>query len=830
MPQTGGFMNELTLEDLAKSRGQTRYYKLQERVETDLGFNETDGARSLIQANLKALGEQISLRLNSQPFADHLRNLGPLKVALVTLTYTFNSIPQVRSVAYLMEAIGRHVEAECWAQGYLERDEKKARLVERKVKRKHGSMKYRRQSARSLAARGGYQVDGWTKALRIKLGEWLVNVLLEVCQNVFCVCYVETTGRRAGKEYTQEVAVVVLTEWAREHIEEVSRAMAEAAPMLLPMVERPDDWKGIVGGGYKDQVLKRLYPLIRIKYGNQEHKALLNHAVRSGQMQPVLEAVNSIQSVPFKINTRILILLNWVRDRKVDVEGLPPFTDYDPPEYPKNWEELSEDDKRKWKKKGANIALKNLGLVGARKVFHSDLETAEMLASAGCFYVPHCLDFRGRIYGLSHFNFQRGDHVRSLFLFAEGKPIGDQGLYWLAIHLANCGDFGKVSKRSFADRLHWVNENLERILDVASDPYGTVSWWKEADSPFLFVAACMEYAEALVHGPTYVSHLPVSWDGSCSGLQHLTAMMHSEEGTFVNLTPTPEPQDIYQAVADRVVERLKQDMANGNIYAQTWLSYGFTRKEAKRGVMTYAYSSRAFGMADQLREDLMVPLADQVLRGALPKHPFGDNEGFAEASYMGKLLCDTIEGFVKAPAQAMGFLRKIALALAHEGKSATWVTPLGLPVVSWYPEIEQDRVILYLFDRGYRNPYHVRLDDGPRKTVKKEKSANGIAPNFVHAYDAAHLMLTVNAAVAEGITQHALVHDSFGCLAADAGRYNEIIREQFVKLYTDHDVLADIRNETLKQISVANAHRVPEVPTKGSLDLTEVLRSDYAFA
>lgn len=823
-------VTEQTLEAISRSRGMDRYNKQQERTIRDLGLSETDGARSLIQANLKALSDQIALRVSSEPFSANLEALGPLKTALVTLTYAFQGVSQGSPISHTMESIGRHIEAECWANGLLERDEKKAKLIEKGVRRKHGSMRYRRQSVRSMAARGGYKVDGWPKTLRIKVGEFLVNLLLEVCQNVFCLAKVEVTSRRNGKEYTQDGTVLSLTDWAREHMEEVSRAMAEASPMLYPMSDKPDPWATLNGGGYHDPVIKKLHPLVRVKYGNKTHKALLTHAIRSGQMQPVFDAVNTIQNVAFTINKRILNLLNWVRDRRIEIEGLPPFNDYDPPNYPANWEELSEEDKRKWRKKGAEINTKNIGLIGQRAVFNTDLETAETMALLERFHVPHCLDFRGRIYGMSHFNFQRGDHVRALFRFAEGKPIGNDGMVWLALHLANCGDFEKVSKRSFADRLHWVNTNLDRILDVASDPYGTVDWWKEADSPFLFVAACMEYADAMVEGPSFVSHLPVSWDGSCSGLQHLTAMMKSMEGAFVNLMPNPEPQDIYQAVADRVVERLKQDMAKGNPHAQTWLSYGFGRKEAKRGVMTYAYSSRAFGMADQIREDLMVPLADQVLRGALPKHPFGEGEGFKEAAYMGKLLCDTIEAFINAPAEAMGFLRKIALALAHEGKSVTWTTPVGLPVMSWYPETDTDQVRLFLFDRGYRVSTNVKVDGGPKGGVKKEKSANGIAPNFVHSMDAAHLMMVVNAAAAENITQQALVHDSFGCLAADAGRYNEIIREQFVKLYTEFDVLADIRNQALKEISVANAHRIPDVPAKGTLELKEVLKSDYAFA
>jgi DNA-directed RNA polymerase len=43
-------------------------------------------------------------------------------------------------------------------------------------------------------------------------------------------------------------------------------------------------------------------------------------------------------------------------------------------------------------------------------------------------------------------------------------------------------------------------------------------------------------------------------------------------------------------------------------------------------------------------------------------------------------------------------------------------------------------------------------------------------PPIVHACDAAHLMLTVNDAVAEGITSIAAVHDYFGRLPSDAER------------------------------------------------------------
>lgn len=824
-------ITELTLEGLGQYRGSERYNKKMQRIERDFGFGDTDAARQVISENISALSEHIKRNASDEAFCENIKAIGFEKTAIATLTVAFNKVRQVATIASVCETIGRTIEAECWALGFLTEDEKRAKVIFKGAQRKHGNLKYRKQSVRSMAARGGYKVANWSKELQLKIGNWLLDALLVSGYSVFELRDAEVTYRRSGKDYTETTKVLSLTPEATDRIEAIAAALAEACPMLFPMVEKPDLWTTMYDGGYRDKAIKKLYPLVRTRSGNKEHKALLAHGVRTGTMQPVMDAVNAIQSVPFVINTRILALIEWCVSNNVHITGLPNFTDYPEPEYPSDWETLSDEAKRMWRKKGAVIKEKNIGLIGQRVVFNADLETARLLSNTGGpYYVPHYLDFRGRIYGTAHFNFQRGDYVRSLFKFADGKPIGSDGMYWLAIHLASTGDFDKVSKRSFDDRIAWVNENFDLVMETGTNPQATVDWWKNADKPFLFVAACMEYAEALVHGTDYISTLPVAFDGSCSGLQHLCAMTRSEEGRFVNLTPSPEPQDVYQAVADLVLENVKRDAANGNPQAQAWLGYKVTRSEVKRGVMTYCYSSRSFGMADQINEDLMVPLADEVLSGKRGHHPFGEGQGYKEAFYMGTLLCNTIEEFIHAPAEAMGFLRKIALGLAHESKSVRWTTPVGLPVMSWYPDQDHTRINLFLHDKGFKVNHKVKVETEPRDTVRKEKSANGIAPNFVHSMDACHLMMVVNAAVCENITQMALVHDSFGCLAADATRWNEIIREQFARLYSEFDVLGEVRHQALKDITVANAHRIPDVPKAGTLDLNLIKESQYAFA
>ena len=90
--------------------------------------------------------------------------------------------------------------------------------------------------------------------------------------------------------------------------------------------------------------------------------------------------------------------------------------------------------------------------------------------------------------------------------------------------------------------------------------------------------------------------------------------------------------------------------------------------------------------------------------------------------------------------------------------------------------------------------------------------------------------LLVNAAVAQGITSVATVHDSCGCLAAQAERFRRIIREQFVKMYEDHDVLQEMLDWARKDLAENAKGLLGKPPKNGSLNVKEVLEAEYAFA
>ncbi|MCT4492404.1 DNA-directed RNA polymerase [Bosea minatitlanensis] len=54
------------------------------------------------------------------------------------------------------------------------------------------------------------------------------------------------------------------------------------------------------------------------------------------------------------------------------------------------------------------------------------------------------------------------------------------------------------------------------------------------------------------------------------------------------------------------------------------------------------------------------------------------------------------------------------------------------------------------------------------------------------------------------------------------------LREEFVRMYSERDVLAKFRDDLLQQLPLGS--NLPELPPKGSLDLSQVLESPFFFA
>lgn len=591
----------------------------------------------------------------------------------------------------------------------------------------------------------------------------------------------------------REQTVLHFTDEAVEQMHQLESWQRYMAPIYRPMVSKPNS---VLEGSYLDPAIAKTVQMV--KTSNKEQRKLIKDAASRGAQ--FVEAADIIQGVPLRVNQWALEAVKRAYKEGLSIGSIPPSR-------------LPEKGRLR-----SQIRSQQAG-------FLTDLNEAAEYSKYPEVYLPATLDFRGRVYAKPHLNHQRADYVKSLWLFSEGKPLDAVGLAYLKIHTANCGDFGKVSKAPFADRIMWVTEHWSLLIETAKDPWADL-WWTEADSPFCFLAACNELRNYEEQGDSYVCHLPVAIDGSCSGLQHYSAMLRDEEGgTYVNLKPEEIPQDVYKEVAGIVNELVMADTSpETEVFSKEWLTHKIDRKVTKRATMTLCYGSKQYGWKDQLMEDFMNQYTKEVTLGQRETHPFSE-PGKASA-YMAKKLDVALRKTVKAAVEGMDWLQSTSALLASENKPVVWTTPVGFPVVNGYYEPILKRVDIKI--KGKRQQQTLLL--GYTDKLKRSKQRSTIAPNFVHSYDACHLMMVAIEAKKRGINSMLLIHDSFGCLPTDMAEFSNIVREEFVALYDNHDPFQAIHENALIALSEKKQSKLTAPPAKGNLDIHSVLESQYAFA
>ena len=838
--------------------GNTRYLTQQDRMEADQGYSSRDAPSKFISGCLPLVAEAIqeALKLPEDGRETKARFflsiLEPEVLALIALTECVNTIRNAHTLNNLAVSTGKLVELGVWAKVLREKDEELYVRLIRKATSSHRAITYRKRAIRATAAKQGFIHDKWPNEIVAAMGLMLVDAVLSRLPGIFELYKLDPPpGSYERKIY------VGLTPEGSDIICNIEDTKSWLTPVFRPMLVKPTPWTSFTTGAYLTPELNMRVPLVRTY--DPEHVKLVSKAIDDGSMAQCLEALNAIQDTAWKINKPLLNLVKWAWKTGAPVPGLPLNVHIPRERLPDDWEQLPDTRKKAWRIRAAEVSQRNRGIDGDRVTMLQDIAVAESLQDHPRWYLPHSLDFRGRVYPVPSFNGQRADHIRCLLTFATGKAIGDDGAYWLAIHLANCGDFGGVSKLSLIDRFTWVIDNEEMIQNVARDPKATLSYWSNADKPFQFVAACIEYTGFLKEGPSFISHLPIALDGSNSGLQHYSASLKSPEGAYVNLVPSDSPADLYQMVADDVKASIEQDLLEPTVapLAQLMLDNGISRKLVKRNAMTFCYSSGEYGFKRQHMTDLMQPLANKVLDGSLAKHPYSlpqtntmgavvEDGGFKAASYLAKKVYGSITTLVKDATQGMKFFQDCAKALAHESKGLTWRTPIGLPVTHSYTDWDTKIVEMFLYDKKIpllpmqtdTDCTGVMLDTTkrvkltirtkPSKHINKAKAKSAISPNVIHSLDASHLMLTVLKAKAQGITSFSLIHDSFGTHASNTSEFFYTIRESFIDMYENYCPYETIFNSTKN--SLTDKSKVPQVPKKGDLNVQDVYSSLYAFA
>jgi DNA-directed RNA polymerase len=431
-----------------------------------------------------------------------------------------------------------------------------------------------------------------------------------------------------------------------------------------------------------------------------------------------------------------------------------------------------------------------------------DIRTAKYIGDR-LFYIDRNVDKRGRINSVPHFNFDnRGDHVRSMLRFARGMELDRaEGTQWLEVHCANCNGENGIDKRPWDERINWVARNRELIQKIADDPEGTFELWRGVDSPFCFVAACRELAAAWKDPENFETHLPIGFDGSCNGLQHLALIARDPETAFmVNVGPHPEtgvwprdPQDVYGLV---VAETKKLLLADTNPWASWWISRfkdlgdKDTRKLIKTPAMTFAYSVTQGGMRDHIAEVYRTLRCANSHSHYDSSQPEGARDG---CSYLAGKIIEACRGLLKEPTRVMEYVQQLAEHRISRGLFLEWVNQSDFPVLHRYHRPKESETInLKTYGVRVRHNLVLAFEDA----IWREKTINAAAANLVHSLDAAHLIKVVIHAGKELIRDIITTHDCYYCLAPQATKLNQIIRYEMGEMYRVN-VLADLRRRNV---------------------------------
>lgn len=545
-------------------------------------------------------------------------------------------------------------------------------------------------------------------------------------------------------------------------------------------------------------------------------------------MAEVYDALNSLGVTPWRINKRVFGVVDQVWDGNLedlrDLTNLPKRTEQE--EFPRPSERFRmsptrhnltvgtvtessyEESIRATENK--RILRENRENYSQKCDFLYKFKTAGDFIEEERIYFPHNMDFRGRAYPMHpYLNHLGSDFCRSLLTFADAKPIGDRGLRWMFIHIANlCG----ANKMSLDAREDFGRSSLDAILDSARNPVNGSRWWAGAENPYQCLATCFEIADALDSGnpANHASSIPIHQDGSCNGLQHYAALSRDEEGArSVNLLPCDAPFDVYSRVANFVaeeVERHAKDVFSPFHSEAKNLVGEVDRKLVKQTVMTSVYGVTFVG-------------ARQQIASRLKERGWTDKDKIYKTSIVAaKLTMAALDKAFKNAKETMRWLGDCASIISKAGHPVSWTTPLGLPVVQPYRQKNKFVVIT----TNQRLILQKSNDEDPISSLKQRTA---FPPNYVHSLDSTHLLMTASECNSKGIT-FAGVHDSFWTHAGSVDDMNEILRDKFVYLH-DQPLLQDLLSEFQHDNPGLS---FPPVPELGALQLKDVKNATYFFS
>ena len=340
--------------------------------------------------------------------------------------------------------------------------------------------------------------------------------------------------------------------------------------------------------------------------------------------------------------------------------------------------------------------------------------------------------------------------------------------------------------------------------------------------------------------------------------------------------------DIYSFILDPVnneINKFGKENPEFNHFTRLQLERG----DVKHPTMTKLYNVTIYGMKEQFKskfdkiklnennENNLSLIADYEIASAfasnfdkvikkntvLYKAPGIDGYVLLSSKdlyQIAKIINDTI--FLLFPSLKLIYDYLIGMSdlLTKAKLPITWSAPSGLQITQNYLKTEVHKASI----KSGNVAKTIVMRQSKKDTLDNRKQKQAIIPNVIHSLDASHLINLVSTANSINLTPIITIHDCFGTHPNKMNLVNNLVLKEFISLYTTGEFLQNFHKQIIKSLiennyeilntterikqKVEGGYKsrtvkyviiddekllIPEIPTKGNLDIDSIINSKY---
>jgi DNA-directed RNA polymerase len=549
-------------------------------------------------------------------------------------------------------------------------------------------------------------------------------------------------------------------------------------PKKLPMIVPPKNYLSGEGkiqlGGYLLNDVLYTEPLFIENYDLVEKSEVLKENI-------IYKMVDNINSVSFSINHEVLdfILKNYKKYNLI----IDPF--YTHP--------------LELKSKLTVVEIRELESFNSRKKLEMDIINLALIYK-NCLeiYLPVRLDYRGRLYCIvEYLNYQGIELAKALLKFSKGEKVylkNELSIKYLKIFGANC--FGKIlSKKSFADRIDWVDNNVNNIINFENGEL-----LLKAENKLLFIAFCFEYKNYLLalnkKADFFITHLPIQLDATCNGFQHLSLLLEdvnlAKQVNLNNSSWEDAPEDLYLFLTIKSKEYIESELALNKLGDKMLESYNRLskidfqnhRNLVKKTIMTIPYNASTYTNILDMKVEFKMIIKNNEKFYIYNK----DNSIILkDIDFLNicKILDYCLNKHFSKLEGLLNYFKEIAKISALLGVSIPWSLPSGLNVKQQYYGSKTIKLKPFIYTKDLLN-----LKVQNKSVFNKRKQSNALMPNLVHSLDSASLALLIdNFFKIENNYNFYSIHDCFAVTCNKVDLMIKLLKLSYYTIYCNEPFL-----------------------------------------